>query len=92
MTNITAAIESLRTSAAVHKCAKGRLARPQPGALSPRAVAVLVALRRGTLTTAQIRNAIADDTIDQTRALLRSMSDEALIVGRSGRWWRPWRG
>lgn len=63
------------------------LARPQPGALPPRAQAVLVALRRGSLTALEIRNRISDETADQTRSLLIAMREEAVIMDDSGRWY-----
>jgi hypothetical protein len=53
----------------------------------PRAVAVLVALRRCSLTTAQIRNAISDDTLEQTRDLLADMTDDDRVTQLAARWY-----
>jgi hypothetical protein len=41
---------------------------------TPRAVAVMVSLRRGPMTTLQLRNAIGDETTEETRKLLECMS------------------
>lgn len=43
-----------------------------------REVAVLVALRRGPLTTIQIRNMIADDSTADTQALLAGMITDTI--------------
>jgi hypothetical protein len=49
--------------------------------------AVIVALRRGSLTTAQLRNAIGDDTKEQTDKLLGDMAAAGAVAWRSGRWY-----
>lgn len=49
------------------------LARPTPGVYKPRAQAVLVALRRGPLTTRSLSARIGDRDCHETRALLCDM-------------------
>ena len=53
---------------------------------TPRAIAVLVSLRRGALTTLQIRNAIADESTQLTRRLLECMSVDLIQSTDGGRW------
>jgi hypothetical protein len=52
--------------------------RQHPNQLTLRAIAVLVALRRGPLTTLQICNAISDATVADTHALLVDMITDTI--------------
>lgn len=60
-----------------------------PAALKPRAIAVLVALRDGGRTRAQLRNAIADQSTSATLNLLGDMRRKGLVgqVPDDDRWY-----
>ena len=53
--------------------------KPPEPRWTPRAIAVLVALRGRALTTSQIRHAIGDSNVANTRKLIVDMRGEALI-------------
>lgn len=55
--------------------------------LKPRAVAVLVALRKGPRAPAALADALAEDSIAELRALLVCMVAEQLIRAYSARVW-----
>lgn len=65
------------------------LARPQPGALTPRAVAAVCCLRSGAKTNIQIRNCIGDQTLTSTRDLLRDLRSMGFLSQSPGdeRWY-----
>lgn len=72
---------------------------PQPGDLTPRAIAVLVALRLGPLSDRQLSARIGDRNINETRVLLAAMSggaarrqelweaNDTMIVVRTDQWY-----
>lgn len=61
----------------------------QPGDWTPRAIAVLVALRNGPLSARQLSARIADRDVDETQVLLAAMAadDDAMITVKSGQWY-----
>ena len=65
------------------------LARPQPGALKPRAIAVLCALRCAARTMVAIRCSIGDRSSSTTADLLRDMRSMRLVGQQQGdeRWY-----